>query len=82
MKVRQRFPIGAAVYYNAPGYDTNSMGTVTGYKAAGVKVRVWFAFLGETAELHACSARGWHLTLNPLTKKTAEKMQKKGVVWE
>ena len=82
MKVRQRFPIGTTVYYNAPGWDTNSMGTVTGYKAAGVKVRVWFDFLGETVEIHACSRRGWHLSLKPLTGKAAEKMQKRGVVWE
>lgn len=81
MKVRQRFPIGTTVYYNAPGWASNSMGTVTGYRPAGYKVRVWFDQMGGVKEVDACSSRGWHMTVLPMNEKTAAKMQKKGVKW-
>ncbi len=82
MKVRERFPLGATVYYNAFGHDPNHMGTVTGYEPSGFRVVVWFADFGKSALVYACSDRGWHLTLKPMPKSMGDKMRTHGAKYQ
>lgn len=74
-KVRERFPIGSVIYYNARGWPINTGGEVLGYERAGFRVRV--EFFSGVQLVHACSDLGWHLSLNPVSPKQAAKLQKK-----
>ncbi len=81
IEVRERFPIGTKVFYNAPGYPPNASGIVMGFQRAGHCVTVAFDFDGETAQIPACSSRGWHLTKQKMDRKLSGSMSKSGVRW-
>ncbi len=73
-KVRQRFPIGSVIYYNARGWPDNTSGYILGHERAGFRVRVEFS--SGIKLVHACSDLGWHLSHNPASPKQARKLQK------
>lgn len=78
-EIRDRFPIGTRVYYNAPRYKRNSPGIVTGWK--GFQVIVIFHDGWGAQRVPPRSARGWHLSKKKMDAKTSAKMRAKGVRW-
>lgn len=78
-EIRDRFPIGTHVFYNAPNFKANRAGIVTGWKDFQVIVIFHDGFGAQRVPPR--SARGWHLSKKKMDAKTSAKMRAKGARW-
>jgi hypothetical protein len=74
-EIRRRFPRGTRVYYNYWTYVENCPGTVTGYPVKPFRedwawARIKFDYLKSSRAVPVYSAKGWHLSVSPVSSET------------
>lgn len=73
-EIREKFKIGDQVFYNFRGYKTNHPCEVSGY-SRGFLIALKCACSMWPRSLTAYSARGWHLSHDPVSNEEAERLR-------
>lgn len=80
-ELREKFPVGARVYYNRWAYAVNCPAMVAGYSTEWHGIWLRFEHLKNRRNVPVYSAAGWHLSRHPVDAETIRQAGLRGG-WE